>query len=488
MSTFTDSFERSIPTGALNAPNAAKWRALRQFLAETLGVRLDHTNAVYVSEYGMIEQRLGQAGPSSADRLLVMVLGPGTDVDQAVKRVRQRDASEGKSRVVAFATHDGDGHWIVQAVMGEPGDPIVQRIRNEYPAVRLEAGVPPTATSSAVAKGVSLVSTPASVPLILDDRVRRMAVVSIATSTAVVFIGPPGSGKTKLVEEMAQLALAGGAAFGLSAPPSDVLPATPDESWTSRELVGGDVLDDAHRLRFRPGLVLDAIERGSWVHLDEMNRADMDKIFGPLMSWLAGSVVRVGRASTEPKAAEVYMGWTAGPACETTGTDRLAEDSVGTDPILYLAGRDWRLLGTYNAVDAQRVFRFGQALGRRFARVPVPAMTPSSFAELMAPFDSDVGEAVLGLYSAHFEERDTRLGPAVFLRAAEYVSAARRASSNQGPSDQALGPLLAEGYVTAIGPWLSALEDLELAQLADRTGTWLGGEWPWIRETLEAVG
>jgi hypothetical protein len=71
---------------------------------------------------------------------------------------------------------------------------------------------------------------------------------------------------------------------------------------------------------------------------------------------------------------------------------------------------------------------------------------------------------------------------------AEYVAAARSSTADATPSNVAIGALLAEGYVTAIGPWLSALEEAELARLADRTSQWLGGEWPWIMEMLDAVG
>ena len=60
--------------------------------------------------------------------------------------------------------------------------------------------------------------------------------------------------------------------------------------------------------------------------------------------------------------------------------------------IAYLAGKDWRLLGTYNALDAQRVFRFGSALGRRFARVPVPAIDTATFAAVLEQQKEDLPE------------------------------------------------------------------------------------------------
>jgi hypothetical protein len=73
----------------------------------------------------------------------------------------------------------------------------------------------------------------------------------------------------------------------------------------------------------------------------------------------------------------------------------------------------------FNALDAQRVFRFGAALGRRFARVPIPAPPADAFGEVLATRAADLPEefrkAILGLYDAHYRSDATRLGPALFL-------------------------------------------------------------------------
>ena len=67
----------------------------------------------------------------------------------------------------------------------------------------------------------------------------------------------------------------------------------------------------------------------------------------------------------------VYLEWTDQPESRVR--------PVATPPSLeYAAGSEWRVLGTYNAVDAQRVFRMGQALSRRFKHVPVPPVSVPS--------------------------------------------------------------------------------------------------------------
>ena len=93
---------------------------------------------------------------------------------------------------------------------------------------------------------------------------------------------------------------------------------TPEESWTTNELVGGGAgstnLSDCDS---EPGHLLDAIAEDRWLVLDETNRADMDKSFGPVLAWLSSvrsdEHVELGRASTQLDAPRV-VAWLEGRA------------------------------------------------------------------------------------------------------------------------------------------------------------------------------
>ena len=97
-------------------------------------------------------------------------------------------------------------------------------------------------------------------------------------------------------------------------------------------LVGGETIADGH-LRFRPGHVLSAIHGNEWLVLDEANRADMDKIFGGLLTWLSGQKVELGRASTGLDAPTVVLEWARDEEdSRVEGWNRL-EDASGSDPL-----------------------------------------------------------------------------------------------------------------------------------------------------------
>lgn len=317
----------------------------------------------------------------------------------------------------------------------------------------------------------------------LDHRVWRMILNSIRSSPAVLLVGPPGTGKTALLRQVIRtlatdprFAVEGSA---LRAP----LWATPDEGWTVRELVGGDTVV-AGEIAFRPGWVLRAISEDRWLVLDEANRADLDRIFGGLMTWLAGGKVSVGSEHGAGSAREIQLGWTSGPSRR--------EEAGGI--ISYLAGDAWRLLGTYNALDAQRVFRFGNALGRRFVRVPIPAPNPDAFVEILSSsghvIPGDMAAGVAKLYEAHHANETTLLGPALFLAMCNYISVSEVSATEDGTMDAGPRVVLAEAYLVHVGTWLAQLEPIDREALKERT---IKGEaleetqWAWIESMLPSL-
>lgn len=328
----------------------------------------------------------------------------------------------------------------------------------------------------------------------VEPRVWRMIMTAIRSCPAVILVGPPGTGKTALLEKAVAEILEedGLLGEGMAAP----LWATPDESWTARDLVGGDTVVEG-ALAFRPGWVLKAIEERRWLVLDETNRADMDRIFGALLTWLSGGSVTVGVEHVGEGAKQVQLGWTDGTSLVSVDDGDKAAGRPGS--IAYLAGEDWRLLGTYNALDAQRVFRFGSALGRRFARVPVPAIDGTMFAEVLSghkgALPQAVVDAVQGLYQAHYHSDATRLGPALFLALLRYLivafeqDAQLAASAATGLQEQHR-EVIADAYVVHVGTWLAHLEEQDLEDLKARLvagNLFTVLDWTWITSMIRSL-
>jgi MoxR-like ATPase len=294
--------------------------------------------------------------------------------------------------------------------------------------------------SRVVAAPAPAAAAPASPPgqaikISVDSRVERMLRLAITTTASVLLVGPPGTGKGTLLNWLMAEVRGQPQRYGFEGGfDPDPMWRTPDESWSAFELIGGLAPDSTGNLGWSSGALLDAIDGDRWLVLDETNRGDMDKIMGPLLTWLSDQEVEVGR-STPHGGKPIAVGW--GNARRSTVDDQGSRTR-------YLAGTDFRLLGTYNPQDAQRVFRFGQALSRRFVVIPVPAVRPGQFTEMLQDFSTlppDTVDALTGLYSAHLADEVTALGPAVFLRMAKYLVAGLPAapSARAGATEPAPG-------------------------------------------------
>jgi MoxR-like ATPase len=138
----------------------------------------------------------------------------------------------------------------------------------------------------------------------------------------------------------------------------DVTTATAD--WTTFDTIGG-YLPDGNGLKFVPGVVLRSLRTNGWLIIDEVNRADIDKAFGPLFTVLSGGEGAAGRTSILPY--------------RTTDGDPVTiewSSSAGSTEGVYSITPSWRLIGTLNVSDKASLFRLSFAFLRRFAVIDVP--------------------------------------------------------------------------------------------------------------------
>src|SRR6516225_8981114 len=241
--------------------------------------------------------------------------------------------------------------------------------------------------------------------------------------------GAPGTGKTSLAYALADLARDALNCSGYMA-------VTACADWGERHTVG-HYADTPEGVVFQPGVFLEAIQSGRWLVIDELNRADFDRAFGPLFTVLANQPVilpykRVGHP--EPIAI-VPAG---------------APSPPGTDPIGI--PRHWRIIATMNEFDKETLHRLSYALMRRFAFIEVPPAPDHVVRSLVA----GPGELVAKLLPVR---QFVELGPALFIDAARYT-ARRMTEPDATPSR-----VLYEAFYGFLLPQLDQLDETQARKL-----------------------
>ena len=223
-------------------------------------------------------------------------------------------------------------------------------------ALAAQGAVPPDDFTESPERVAEIAGIPLKVPdlqkevekimqqgIYVRERVEDAVVAALIGN--VIFAGPPGTGKTKLSGLIAD-------AFNVS-----LRRETANPEWSVYDVIGSQSLNAAGGVEPRHGIVTRSIldcaattvrhldkgegPQGQWLLIDEMNRAEIDRAFGPLFTALSGD--DEGHFSLD------YM--------------------VGS-PTLTIPRR-FRILCTMNDYDTRFVNSMSGALRRRFARVLV---------------------------------------------------------------------------------------------------------------------
>lgn len=288
----------------------------------------------------------------------------------------------------------------------------------------------------------AIVATLQSKGIDIDINVIEQACAALNAGLNIIFSGPPGTGKTTLAEAITSEANK----RGYSKEKGIFTTATAD--WTTFDTVGGylpspSTGSSSYSLKFFEGQFLEAMKKNTWLVIDELNRADIDKAIGPLFTVLSKKNVELPYFINEKR---VKIRFSEYP---------VKEESV------YTQLPNWRIIATMNSYDKMSLYRISSAFLRRFAVIYVglPINYRNYIKKIATLLDEDVQEALLNVILSMVKFRE--IGPSIVNDMVKYIGK----RSNQK-----------EGFCEAINmfllPQLETVEEEILVKLFDLIGTY----------------